>query len=89
MLIVNMKGEFMNKVFILYEERETSQYCNIKGVWNSKEAAIMQMKRLIGTNSLYSDQSIINSEDGYAESDPMYNEENYSNYYVKEFEVCK
>ena len=84
-----MKGEFMGKVFILYEERETSQYCNIKGVWNSKEAAIKQMHRLISTNSFYSDHSVINSKDGYAESDPMYNEENYSNYYVKEFEVCK
>ncbi len=49
----------MGKVFILYEERETSQYCNIKGVWNSKEAAINQMYRLISANSFYSDHSLI------------------------------
>lgn len=86
---VDMRGEFMKKVFILYEEREISQYCRIKGVWNSKKAAITQMQRLISTNCLYSEHSIINLEDGCAESDPMYNEEHYSNYYVKEFEVCK
>lgn len=82
-----MKGELMNKVFILYEERETSQYCSIKGVWNSKKDAITQMHRLTKTNSLYSEHSTVNLEEGYAESDPMYNEEHYSNYYVKEFEL--
>lgn len=79
----------MDKVFVLYEERENSQYCSIKGVWNSKMAAIMQMHRLISMNNLYSEHSTINLEDGCAESDPMYNEEQYSNYYVKEFELCK
>ncbi len=89
MLAVNMRGKFMDKVFVLYEERENSQYCSIKSVWNSKEAAIAQMHRLTSANSLYSEYSIINLEDGCAESDPMYNEEHYSNYYVKEFELCK
>ncbi len=91
MQIINMKGisVFMKKIFILYEERESSQHCSIKGVWLSKKAAIKQMKKLISVNSLYSEYSKINTEKGYAESDPLYNNENYSNYYVKEFELCK
>ena len=77
----------MRKIFILYEERENSQLCAIKGVWNTKQEAIQQMQTLIESNELYSTYSNINTEDGYSESDPMYSEDIYSNYYVKEFDL--
>lgn len=77
----------MIKIFVLYEERENSQLCGIRGVWSSKEDAVSKMKSLITSNSLYSDQSEIDYEAGYSESDPTYCEEEYSNYCVKEFEV--
>lgn len=77
----------MSKIFVLYEERENSQLCGIRGVWSSREDAVSKMNFLITSNPLYSDQSEINYETGYSESDPTYCEEEYSNYYVKEFEI--
>ena len=77
----------MGKIYILYEERESSEYCNIKGVWNTKQNAIAHMQKLIKTNPLYSKHSTIDTKNGYAESDPMYNEEMYSNYRIQEFKV--
>ena len=51
-----------------------------------KEKAIAQMKKLILSNNLYTEYSAINYEKGYAESDPMYSEDVYSNYYVQQME---
>lgn len=73
----------MDMVYILYEERESSQLCGIRGVWLTWENAIKQMRLLIEDNELYSDVSEINYEEGYSESDPMYSEDVYSNYYIK------
>lgn len=73
----------MNIVYILYEERESSQLCGIRGVWATWENAIKQMQLLIEDNELYSDISEVNYEEGYSESDPMYSEDVYSNYYIK------
>lgn len=73
----------MDIVYILYEERESSQLCGIRGVWVTWENAIKQMQLLIEDNELYSDISEINYEEGYSESDPMYSEDVYSNYYIK------
>ncbi len=44
------------------------------------------MKKLILSNNLYTEYSAINYEKGYAESDPMYSEDVYSNYYVQQME---
>lgn len=76
----------MHKVYILYEERETSELCGVRGVWISRDNAVLQMKDLIEGNELYSDYSIIDFEKGFSQSDPMYNEDLYSNYYIKEME---
>lgn len=76
----------MDIVYILYEERESSQLCGIKGVWKTKEKAVEQMKELIALNNLYTECSEINYEDGYSESDPTYSEEMYSNYCIKRME---
>ncbi len=77
----------MSNIFVLYEERENSQLCGIRGVWRSREDAVSKMSSLIASNPLYSDQSEINYETGCSESDPTYCEEEYSNYCIKEFEV--
>ena len=77
----------MDNVYILYEERESSQLCGIKGVWKTKEKAIEQMKSFIKTNELYSDFSEINFEEGCSESDPIYSEEMYSNYSIQQMKV--
>ena len=74
----------MDKVYILYEERESSQLCGIRGVWTTWDNAVEQMRLLIEDNELYSDISEINYEEGYSESDPMYSEDVYSNYYIKQ-----
>ena len=44
------------------------------------------MKSLIASNDLYSEYSEISYENGYSESDPMYSEDTYSNYYIKQLE---
>jgi hypothetical protein len=77
----------MKKVYALYEERENSQLCGIRGIWTSRGNAIEQMKKLVGENTLYTNFSKIDEVEGNAESDPMYNEEMYSNYYVEELEL--
>lgn len=77
----------MNKVFVLYEERENSQLCGIRGVWGTKENAINMMQFLISSNPLYSELSEVDYEEGCSESDPTYCDEEYSNYFVKEFEI--
>lgn len=77
----------MEKIYIVYEEREESRFCGIKGVWRNREQAIVFMKQLIRNNELYSKISDIDFFKGYAQSDPMYNEDIYSDYYVWELEV--
>ncbi len=77
----------MKKIYILYEERESSQLCGIKGVWNSKEEAINHMQEEIRNNSLYSDYSEINLQKGHSQSDPTYCEEMYSDYSIKSYDV--
>ena len=74
----------MDTVYILYEERESSQLCGIKGAWNTWENAVNQMKSLIQENELYSEFSEITYKEGYSESDPLYSEDVYSNYYIKQ-----
>lgn len=81
-------GSHMKKVYVLYEERENSQFCGVKGVWSTRQNAIAHMQKLIDTNDFYSQFSEIDIDEGYSESDPMYNEEMYSNYCVKEFDLC-
>lgn len=75
-------------VYILYEERENSQLCGIKGVWNKRKDAIDKMEQLINENDLYSEYSKIDILKGCAESDPLYTEERYSNYSIKEIEIA-
>lgn len=76
----------MNMVYVLYEERESSQLCGVRCVCDTWENAVDFMKVLIENNNLYSDFSEINLEEGYSESDPTYSEDNYSNYYIKQME---
>lgn len=76
----------MNMVYVLYEERESSQLCGVRSVCDTWNNAVAQMKSLIQNNHLYSEFSEINLEDGYSESDPTYSEDNYSNYYIKQME---
>ena len=74
----------MDTVYILYEERESSQLWCIKEAWNTLKNAVNQMKSLIQENELYSEFSEINYKEGYSESDPLYSEDVYSNYYIKQ-----
>lgn len=73
----------MEWVYVIYEEREDSRLCGIRGIWGNRENAIEQMKSLINCNGLYSEFSLIDFENGCSESDPMYSEDSYSNYYLK------
>ena len=76
----------MNMVYVLYEEREASQLCGVRGVCDTWDNAVAHMRLLIENNHLYSNFSEINLEEGYSESDPTYSEDNYSNYYIKQME---
>lgn len=78
----------MKNIYILYEERESSQLCGIKGVWNSKEKAIEQMQKEIDNNDLYSEYSEIDLIEGASHSDPTYSDEMYSDYTIHCLEVC-
>ncbi len=77
----------MSKVYILVEERETSVACRIHGVWGSKEKACAEMLRIINENSLFNAKSNVDIEEGIAESDPDYCDEEYCNYSVDEYVV--
>lgn len=70
----------MNMVYVLYEERESSQLCGVRVVCDTWDNAVAHMRLLIENNHLYSNFSEINLEEGYSESDPTYSEDNYSNY---------
>lgn len=73
----------MNKtVFVLYVERETSQTCGIVGVWKEREKAIQAMKKLVDKDEQYSEYSVVDLNKGFAQSDPTYSEDKYSDYKV-------
>lgn len=74
-------------VYILYEERESSELCGVKGVWRNRHDAITRMQELIEKNVLYSKFSNVNITKGFAESDPTYTEKEYSNYNIKEIQI--
>ena len=78
----------MNMVYVLYEERESSQLCGERVVCDTWDyfQSVAHMRLLIENNHLYSNFSEINLEEGYSESDPTYSEDNYSNYYIKQME---
>ena len=77
----------MRNIYVLYEERESSQLCGIRGVWNTLEEAQKQMHAAIQQNSLYSEYSSIDLQTGKARSDPTYSEEIYSDYSIECFEI--
>lgn len=77
----------MGKVYVLVEERETSVACKIHGVWANREKACAEMLRIIKHNAFFNEKSNINIEEGIAESDPDYCDEEYCNYSVDEYLV--
>ena len=44
----------MNMVYVLYEERESSQLCGVRGVCDTWDNAVAHMRLLIENNHLYS-----------------------------------
>jgi hypothetical protein len=77
----------MSNVYVLVEERENSVACRIHGVWNSRENACQEMMKMVKSNELFTERSIVNIEEGSAESDPDYCEEEYCNYSVDEYQI--
>ena len=83
-----MKGaNLMSNVYILVEERETSVACKIHGVWDNREKACAEMVRVIKQNPLFNEKSNVDVEEGIAESDPDYCDEEYCNYSIDEYLV--
>ena len=58
----------MRNIYVLYEERESSQLCGIRGVWDTLEEATKQMQAAIQHNTLYSEYSNIDLQAGKAHS---------------------
>ena len=77
----------MSKVYILVEEREASVACKIHGGWDSKEKACEEMIRVIKQNPFFDEKSNVDIEEGIAESDPNYCDEEYCNYSIDEYLV--
>lgn len=77
----------MRKVYVLVEERETSVACKIHGIWDSKEKACAVMMQEVVANALFNEKSKVDINEGVAESDPEYCDEEYCNYSVDEFSV--
>ena len=50
----------MNMVYVLYEERESSQLCGVRGVCDTWDNAVAHMRLLIENNHIYSNFSEIN-----------------------------
>ena len=77
----------MQNIYVLYEERESSQLCGIRGAWSTLEEAKKQMQAAIQQNSLYSEHSNIDLQAGKAHSDPTYSDDIYSDYSIECFEI--
>lgn len=77
----------MIPVYILLEERESSELCSIHGVWNDKKEACKEMIKHIEENELYTEKSKVDYDEGTAESDPEYCDDEYSNYSVIQFNL--
>lgn len=75
----------MSNVYVLVEERETSVACQIHGIWDSKEKACAAMMQKVKANKLFSEKSKVDINEGVAESDPEYCDEEYCNYSVDEY----
>ena len=77
----------MPKVYILAEEREDSVACRVHGVWRERKDACKEMLRAVKDNDLFTEESKIDIEEGRAESDPNYCEEEYCNYSINEYSL--
>jgi hypothetical protein len=77
----------MSEVFVIQEERESSEKCNVIDAFRDWKSAISRLNSLIEANDLFNSDSIINLQNGIAESDPLYNEEEYCNYRIIKFDV--
>ena len=81
-------SDLIKKVYVLYEEREESQLCQVKGVWEDRQRAIDAMKEFVSMNELFTEESIVDSHNGIAKSDPTYSEGKYSDYAITEIELA-
>ena len=77
----------MSKVYVLVEERETSVACQIHGIWDSREKACAAMLHIVEKNGLFNEKSKVDIDEGIAESDPDYCDEEYCNYSIDEYYV--
>lgn len=77
----------MSEIFIIYEERESSPLCGVRGIFSTREAAVKKMRQLISNNPLYTEYSETDFEEATSESDPQYEEEEYSNYSILKYSV--
>ncbi len=77
----------MNNVYVLVEERENSVACRIHGIWSNREMACKEMLKMIESNILFSERSRVSLEEGSAESDPEYCDDEYCNYSVDEYQI--
>lgn len=77
----------MNNVYVLVEEREDSVACKIHGIWEVREDACRKMLQLVSDNAMFSEKSYVSTENGIAESDPDYCDEEYCNYSINKYPV--
>ncbi len=82
-------NDIKKTVFILYEEREESQLCGIRGAWNDRQAALKSLEKCVLQNVLYTEDSIVDIDNGIAKSDPTYSEGAYSDYTIKEINMAQ
>ena len=81
------RSDWMESIFVVQEERESSPLCKVVGVWKNKKDAEIAVMDLVKNNGLYNENSNIALDVGYTESDPNYNKEEYCNYSILCFEL--
>lgn len=72
----------MKTVYIITMECENSVDCCVYGVWKKYENAVEKLKKLVSENANFNEESFIDYEEGIAQSDPEYCEDEYTDYKI-------
>ena len=69
-------------IYIIEEEHSSGVDCCTHGSWEEEEKALNEFKKLVEKDKDFGENSSVNYEEGIAESDPEYTEDDYTIYKV-------
>ncbi|MBR2834874.1 MAG: hypothetical protein IKE43_04060 [Coriobacteriales bacterium] len=83
-----MENQNIRSVYVLKEEWLNSNDNCIIGIWSEKAKAIKAMRECVVFNTLFDADSIVDLENGYANSDSLFDDvSDYCNYHIEQYEV--